>query len=893
MAQVTCKCGAPLTIDPDASHISCPSCKAIFRVRSAPSTVTAPVAAPPPQAATPPPPPAPVVAAAPATAKPRPAAPAARARSTAASPAVGARTARPAPVKVSTRPPSAVQKIEPAQPEFVSELPPDEPAIEATVGADGSVEPIAPGTDLDAPIAASQKSASKATTAARRAVARPVVRTRASSHDTKPSKAPLIVAGLGVLMFLAGGALFVVNAMDKTPVKTSTSERKRVDELKKKLDDIGNAIADEQKNQRVTQSMLDAAAKKAKEIAYNDEMIDPRFSAAADGINVVGILKELSEAKTLRRDVRNELDHERERGDVTKIIARAEKTVVTIRTDKGSGSGFVLTPDGLCATNYHVVEGARKLDVRIQKRDSRDLVDLTGARVVAANKDRDLALIQLPPAPANVSQEDGYPSVVFRKNEPSAGDPVIAIGNPGLQSKILEYSVTQGIVSNARRMYGTIDMIQTDAGVNPGNSGGPLFDGAGFLMGVVSAKGIDVENVAFAIPAAALKELMEKQKDEDYKVDNLADWERKNNPKLSFTFADDATQGKFGTLLPDECTRMTLSEDGKILYLVLGHSGKIQEYLTADGTMGRSYDCGCRVDEIWLRKASGTLAALSATTKKIIIVNTQTMALDKAITLHTPPALASYLGGAADYMILTNPAKGENSESILLAPSDTAGAEPAQIELPKHLLALSSASNSKWAIFETFDLENESIALCAYPVAPCMKLLKEWSSERQKNTTMSRAEVQSRLGILEKKLAEVERKFDVPGHRNDAERGPIFFIDADHFIMGRHAYKLGEKLEEDREFQENPALKSETMSDAQHWLVRDADTLRALDSSGKFAASRTHVYDAATGKILKKIPFLCSQPVFTRDAKTLIVLDGTQHFLYRFKNWETVLPNDK
>jgi 2-alkenal reductase len=166
----------------------------------------------------------------------------------------------------------------------------------------------------------------------------------------------------------------------------------------------------------------------------------------------------------------------------------------TAAVAQGAGSGFVWDDAGHVVTNHHVVQGARRVFVRL---DSGDAIE---ARVVGAAPEYDLAVVKLGKVPRGLR-----PIPLGASADLRIGQAVFAIGNPfGLQR-----TLTQGIVSALDRELPTTDfrevagVIQTDAAINPGNSGGPLLDSAGRLIGVNtairSASGSSA-GVGFAIP---------------------------------------------------------------------------------------------------------------------------------------------------------------------------------------------------------------------------------------------------------------------------------------------------------------------------------------------------------------------------------------------------------
>ncbi len=169
------------------------------------------------------------------------------------------------------------------------------------------------------------------------------------------------------------------------------------------------------------------------------------------------------------------------------------------RTRTGSGSGFIISPDGYILTNNHVIDGASKVTVSLA--DQREL----SGTVVGTDPRTDVALVK-------VEADGPLPHVTLGDSSAlRVGDWVVAIGNPfGLT-----HTVTAGIISAKGRVIGAgpyDDFLQTDASINPGNSGGPLFDLNGKVIGINTAIVPGGTGIGFAVPIDMVKSSLDELK---------------------------------------------------------------------------------------------------------------------------------------------------------------------------------------------------------------------------------------------------------------------------------------------------------------------------------------------------------------------------------------------
>lgn len=174
--------------------------------------------------------------------------------------------------------------------------------------------------------------------------------------------------------------------------------------------------------------------------------------------------------------------------DFSGIIESAVKSVVSIKTDVAQGSGFIISQGGYIVTNAHVLSGAHYAKALTYNNE------LISAELIGYDSDLDIALLKIP---------GNYNYLKFADSDNvKVGEKVIAVGNP----YGLSFSVSEGIVSAVHRSFNNLNAyIQTDVSLNPGNSGGPLINKEGEVIGINNFKISSAEGLGFALESDYVK----------------------------------------------------------------------------------------------------------------------------------------------------------------------------------------------------------------------------------------------------------------------------------------------------------------------------------------------------------------------------------------------------
>ena len=168
-----------------------------------------------------------------------------------------------------------------------------------------------------------------------------------------------------------------------------------------------------------------------------------------------------------------------------------------------SGSGVVLSKNGIIATNFHVVDNAKKIEVLVNNKNK---IETYAAKVLCSDKSNDLVLLQIE-IPEKLSFST--PPFIISMRSIDVGTSIFTMGYPVVDYLGEEVKITDGIISSKTGYEGDIATYQISAPIQPGNSGGPLFDKNGNLVGITNAGVSGAQNVGYAIKSSYLLNLID------------------------------------------------------------------------------------------------------------------------------------------------------------------------------------------------------------------------------------------------------------------------------------------------------------------------------------------------------------------------------------------------
>lgn len=194
------------------------------------------------------------------------------------------------------------------------------------------------------------------------------------------------------------------------------------------------------------------------------------------------------------------IDEDQDKETYIKMFPNAQTIV---QNSASSGTGFFLSKDGYIITNYHVIENAQTIKVSGINDDTKNSYT---ARVEISDKQNDLAILKITDDSFRPLTDIPY---AFKYTTSSVGENCFVLGYPLISTMGLDIKLTNGIISSKTGFEGNIAEYQMSAPIQPGNSGGPLFDKNGYIIGIVCAKHREAENAGYAIKASYIRNLVE------------------------------------------------------------------------------------------------------------------------------------------------------------------------------------------------------------------------------------------------------------------------------------------------------------------------------------------------------------------------------------------------
>lgn len=184
------------------------------------------------------------------------------------------------------------------------------------------------------------------------------------------------------------------------------------------------------------------------------------------------------------------------------ILNRVKEAVVLVSNPGGLGTGWLVDESGRIVTNHHVIgdEAYQSVTVFLRKGEQWEKHRIENCKVEAFSNLLDIAIVQLDMAKVKELGATIRPLKIAAPGSLQAGESVFAVGNPGMGRMVLDHTISEGIASSLARNFNDVLYLQTTAAVNPGNSGGPLVNQRGEVVGLITLKALFQEGVAFALP---------------------------------------------------------------------------------------------------------------------------------------------------------------------------------------------------------------------------------------------------------------------------------------------------------------------------------------------------------------------------------------------------------
>lgn len=769
--------------------------------------------------------------------------------------------------------------------------------IRGTLGpATGTASaPAAAPSPAPTPIAAPADTAPAtpaATAPAPRRTSRPLRSAPAQEIAPEPSgPLPLILLGSGVLALVVGVTLLVLGPFDGATVARLDARAK---DLRQEIAGLETRISTDRTAMTAAKAAIaDLTDQHATTKGRLDRMDTMREQLIAD--HQRDLAQRSSERETLKAQAA-QITTQVQRATVpaqAEMIKQASQATVVIRTDVGAGSGFIFTPEGRVVTNYHVIQLSSTIEVALMTADG-DRVTLAPVDVVAVDPAMDLAILQLPKAPSEISAEGRYPTLAIDTGGTGAGQPVFVIGSPGFGEDLLEYTVTKGIVSNNRRLVNGVHLIQTTAAINPGNSGGPMLNERGQAIGVVTLKGRGVEAVGFAVSAQVLQAMIHGRLPSTALVPNgLAAWEPSGAPMDALARKQMAFRPEIE--IPFDLPLSDMLQVDDALLMIQGEGGRIQRVSTRSNTIDSSVDLGGILTGACLDDQDSGLYVVAPAIQTIYRLNARTLRVEAQSQIEHLPGSLVYLGGKERFLIAYDD---ENPQRVpMLISGVSLGRERADsfnFGLVANLVHADGDGRYMFMVCRTDTVTQ----LDVLPRAQMSSILDKITDSLALQPTTVAAQQQleqARQSLYDSydKIA-VRVRMSTQALTLQGTYIPVVHsVGRSDMLFGRRIYRMkGTALTELGALAANPDgdLFLQAIGDNAIAMAL-IDTIFAVSPDGHFAASGLHIYDLQRRVPVKRLPAVSSQVAFSRNNRDCYIFDHSRNSLLVVKDWQRTLPN--
>ncbi|MHC4250998.1 MAG: S1C family serine protease [Planctomycetota bacterium] len=686
--------------------------------------------------------------------------------------------------------------------------------------------------------------------------------------------------GAGLLLLFASAVITYAGPFDGEDAKAL---QRRLAAL---VQDTSEATARSSAHrERLAEIEAETAAVHEEARRYDDEegLLDVREAAATVGAQrtLAEFEDRIAAMERNRSAIHSELEGLVEASDPKEVIRNARMRVIAIHTDLGLGSGFILSPQGWAITNYHVIEGSTEISVDVKGVDGKG-VTVEGVGVVAVDPTVDLALLQLPPAPAAVGDDGKYPALGLRTG-PTVGEDVYAIGNPGAGARILEDTVTRGIISSTDRQIGGVSLIQTSAPINPGNSGGPLLDRKGKVVGVIVSKIADAEGVAFAVPSASVTAFVKRRDKPPCAVkEGLPAWEAKNNPIAAVSRRQPGYDP--GQTVELECpgTALVVSPRSGDVFILQGSEGRIAKYSPESKTLAKVFKGDRLLTGLCSVSVHGREYLLASSLNgEVLRVDCSDMRLVDVARVGVALAGIRCIGDSSRWVVPL-PVRHAALGPTMLLPWKEMGKAPARrVALPGPRRDELCAFGSRLVA-----LRGDSVEVWRSEALTMLKRIDSSTEAlRRSRSAAGRMQLSSTLSALRAALTQKVKTISIVGERIVDRLFATRMLRAGRnlVIVRRRLYDVGFRPRLVRQFEPIPALSG--LGAHAEGLAAVLGEFHSVDATGRWAADCLHIYDVRTGKAVRRLPFASSVHAFSPNGRSIYLLEVRANRLYFLRDW--------